>query len=268
MGSARDQPHTLRALVAYDGAPFHGFAINRDVRSVAGELTDALSLVLRTPVVLSCAGRTDKGVHAHGQVVSFDAPIDGVDLDAVVGSINQMCRPHIAMRDLRVADPGFDARFSATARIYRYRILNRDVPDPFRGATHWHVRPHLDLAAMRVAAVPLLGTHDFTSFCRKQFNADGQPKTLMRRVLRAEWRRVGPDGLELEIEASAFCQQMVRSIVGVLVDVGLGHRRASEVAGLLAARDRSQGARVAPPHGLMLWHVRFADEPDDPPTGT
>lgn len=238
--------------VAYLGTGFRGFAANAGVPTVAGALGDAVGRVLGQPVELSVAGRTDAGVHAHGQVVSFDAPDDGVDLERLERSVNAMCAPAIAVRDLVVVDDDFSARFSARWRRYRYTLWNAPVPDPFRAATAWHVPAPLDLRAMQLGADPLIGEHDFSSFCRRP---DPQA-TLVRRVLEAGWSAQG-DVATFEIRANAFCHQMVRSIVGLLVDVGLGRRRAGEVLGVLRARDRAQAGTVAPPHGLCLVEVGY-----------
>lgn len=248
-------PHVrVRMVIAYDGAPFHGFAANPGVATVAGALTDALANVLRTPVEVIGAGRTDAGVHAWGQVVSFDAP-DGTDLARLVRAVNGQCAPALVARSAAAAPHDFDARFSAQSRCYRYHVLNTPTPSPFLAATSWYVPSPLDVAAMRNAAIPLVGEHDFSTFCKR-------PKTdhdvsLVRRLLRADWS-AGNDGLlTFEIEAQSFCHNMVRSIVGTLIDVGLGRRTAASVAAALAARDRAQCGPVAPPHGLVLWEVRY-----------
>ena len=153
-----------------------------------------------------------------------------------------------------MAPDGFDARFDARSRRYRYTILNRDVPDPFLAPTSWHVPQPLDLDRLRLACDPLIGEHDFTAFCRKPKDDPG--KSLIRRVLDARWE---PDGdvLRFWIEANAFCHQMVRSIVGTLVDVGLGKRTAADVTAALDAKRRDAAGPVAPPHGLVLWEVRY-----------
>jgi tRNA pseudouridine38-40 synthase len=241
----------LRLTVAYDGRGFHGFAAQPGLATVAGHLQAALERQLRHPVELVCAGRTDAGVHAWGQVVSFDAR-DDVDVVALARRCNRSLGPAIVVRAAEVAAPGFDARRGATGRRYRYTVLNRPVGDPFTAGTSWHVTRPLDLAAMRLACDPLYGEHDFSSFCRR-------PPTgsLVRLVRDARWVEVGDDGLRFEIEASSFCQQMVRSVVGTLVDVGLGRRRAGDMAGILRARDRSVASQPAPPHGLCLWDVTY-----------
>ena len=246
----------VRLLVAYDGGGFSGFAPNPGVRTVGGMLKAAVERVVRHEVVLSMAGRTDAGVHARGQVVSFDARAEGLDLPRLQRALNRMLRPAIAVRSAEVADRGFDARFSARARRYRYLVLNRPTPDPFLAATAWHVQAPLDLPRMRLACDPLIGEHDFASFCRRP-KGDGEA-SLVRRVLDARWTDEAEGLLRFDIEATAFCHQMVRSIVGTLVDVGRGRLRAGQVKGILAARDRSAAGEPAPPHGLSLEEVVYA----------
>ena len=258
---AEPQPHVrVRLTVAYDGTGFRGFAANPGVVTVAGTLSDAISRVLRGPVELTCAGRTDAGVHARGQVVTFDAPAAGLDLERLVRSVNGLCAPAIAVHSPSIVEPDFDARFSARWRRYRYTVLNRPAPDPFLAVTSWHVPQPLDLRAMQLACDPFIGEHDFASFCRKARVAEGEeaPPTV-RRVYEAGWSEVGDGVLRFEIRANAFCHQMVRSIVGLLVDVGSGRRRAGDVLGVLRATDRSGVPNVAPPHGLCLEEVGYDD---------
>jgi tRNA pseudouridine38-40 synthase len=252
------RPVRVRLVVAYDGAPFHGFAVNPGVATVAGALADAIARVLRAPVELTGAGRTDAGVHAWGQVVTFDAPAAGLDLVRLQRSLNGLCAPAIVVREAAVVSPDFDARFSAAWRHYRYQVLNTAVPDPFRAATTWHVARPLDLRLMQLACDPLIGEHDFASFCRPpKVGPDVTPPSLRRKVLIARWSEVDDGLLRFEIRANAFCHQMVRSIVGTLVDVGLGRRRAGEMTSILRAGDRSAAGAVAPPHGLCLWEVGY-----------
>lgn len=245
-----------RLVVAYDGSGFHGFAANPGVRTVAGALNEALAKVLRHPVRVTCAGRTDAGVHAWGQVVSFDATED-VDLARLQRAVNHLLAPAVAIREATVAAPGFDARHSAIARRYRYTVLNRPVPDPFLAATAWHVPEALDLATLRLACDPLIGEHDFSSFCRKPKVPEGVSFSMTRRVHDARWHDLGEGVLRFDIDATAFCHQMVRSIVGLQVEVGIGKRRAGDVRGIIAARDRAVTAPPAPPQGLVLWEVVY-----------
>ncbi|MEW6152859.1 MAG: tRNA pseudouridine(38-40) synthase TruA [Actinomycetota bacterium] len=246
----------LRLVVAYDGRGFHGFAPQGEgIATVGGALVGALERVLGQPVKLAIGGRTDTGVHAWGQVISFDLDAAEVDLDRVRRSVNGQLAPRVVVREAAVAAADFSARYSAVARRYRYTVLNRPVPDPFLAATSWHVEKPLDLAAMRLACDPLIGEHDFTSFCRVP---KGVPSySMVRRVTDARWLDLGEGVLRFDIEASSFCQQMVRSVVGTIVEMGTGQRRAGEMASIVRARQRSSAARVAPPHGLCLWEIVY-----------
>lgn len=250
----------VRMTVAYDGSGFHGFAPNPGVETVGGTLAAAIERVLRAPVQLTCAGRTDTGVHAWGQVVSFDAPADRFDPLVLQRSVNRLCGPRIVAREVARAPDDFDARRSAVSRTYRYTVLNRPVPDPFLAHVSWHVDEPLDLDLLRLGSDPFVGEHDFSAFCRRPRHRDGSPASLVRRVLRAGWDDLGDGVLRFEIQANAFCHQMIRSIVGTLVDVGAGRRRPGEVLGIRAARDRSRASQLAPPQGLCLWAVEYPDE--------
>jgi tRNA pseudouridine38-40 synthase len=246
----------VRLDLAYDGSAFRGFAENRGVDTVAGHLREALERVLRHSVALTCAGRTDAGVHARDQVVSFDtdAPLDP---DRLRDSLNGMLGPEIAVSSVRAVGPDFDARFSATGRTYRYTVLNRPYPDPFLAATSWWVPEPLDRDALDAGCPALLGQHDFTSFCRRPKSDPGA--SLVRGVRSAGWTTApeDPSVLTFEISAGAFCHQMVRSIVGTLVEVGRGKRSPGDVGAILAARDRSVAGQLAPPQGLVLWRVDY-----------
>jgi len=252
-----DATERIRLVLAYDGSPFHGFARNEGVATVGGVLGDAIATVLGAAVELTCAGRTDKGVHARAQVVTFDAPVGSVEPTSLVRSLNKLCAPSIAVADARVVPSDFDARFSAVARRYRYVIHNRPTPDPFTASTAWHVDEQLLLPTMVLACDALIGEHDFAAFCRRPKRRDGEEASLVRRVTEAAWHDDGEGRLRFEIEASSFCHQMVRSIVGTLVDVGRGRKRSGEVLGIVRAGDRRWAGELAPPHGLTLWTVRY-----------
>ena len=247
----------VRLVVAYDGAGFHGFAVNRGVRTVGGTLVEALVKILGHEVEITCAGRTDKGVHARAQVVTFDAAAGRVDPVLVGKSLNALCGPDISVSDVSVVPSEFDARFSAIARRYRYRVVNRAAPDPFRSRYAWHVDEPLSWPALVMACDPLIGEHDFSAFCRRPKRRDGEEASLVRRVVYAGWERVDDDELRFEIEASSFCHQMVRSVVGLLVDVGRGRRRPGEVLEIMRSQDRARVGNLAPPQGLTLWTVRY-----------
>jgi len=263
----------VRMLVAYDGTDFRGFAVNEGVRTVAGELQVRLSALCGVPVTLTCAGRTDAGVHGWGQVVSFDAPTDRFDPKRWTASLNKQSGGVVVVRDIAQAAPDFDARFSAKWRRYRYTVLNRPIPDPFRRHTSWWMPAPLDIDAMNDAATRIVGEHDFASFCRRPERADGTPASLVRRILDATWSAVegeAADGsgdvggndprngiVRLEITATAFCHQMVRSLVGCMVDVGRGRRTPDDMARTLVAKDRATASQPAPSVGLCLWEVGY-----------
>ena len=249
---ASSEPAMCRLLVAYDGTAFHGFAAQVDQRTVAGVLEVALTKVLRADVELAGAGRTDAGVHAWGQVVSFAAPPD-VDLDRLRKSLNGMLGPEIVVRSAELVPPGFDARHSAMWRSYRYTIVNRAEPDPFRSRFAWHVPAGLDLGALRLGADPFVGEHNFASFARK----GPEGSTTVRRVTASSWHDLGDGILRYDIRATAFCWQMVRSIVGTLVEVGMGKKRPGDILAIMRAGDRAAAGAVAPPHGLCLWEVGY-----------
>jgi tRNA pseudouridine38-40 synthase len=273
-------------VVAYDGAGLRGFAPQPDQRTVAGELSGVIERMTGHPARLVCAGRTDAGVHAWGQVVHVDLD-PGIDPVRLQRACNRLLSPAIVVRAAEEAPCGFDARRQAVSRCYRYQVLNTPFPDPFLAGLAWHVPEPLDLRAMQAATDPLLGEHDFSAFCRrpKQKDAGGPfsdgpaaegptnrpPPSLVRRVLQAAWFDAGrpdagrpdagrPDAGRLlcfSVEANAFCHQMVRSMVGMLVSVGRGQLRAGEVAALVRSGDRALAPPPAPAHGLCLWAVRY-----------
>ena len=258
----------LRLLVAYDGTDFRGLAPNEGVRTVVGELQRVLEPLVGGVPEIVMSGRTDAGVHAWGQVLSVEVPDGSADPERIKRSINARLAPEIVARSVEVADADFSARFSATGRRYRYLIVNRDVPDPFLARTAWWVPRPLDRSAMAEAAAHFIGDHDFSSFCRRpkpRNDDDGNPVevSLVRRVREARLVDRGDDILCFEIEGSAFCHQMVRSIVGFLVAVGTGKRRPDDVPAVLTARNRGAAEQPAPPTGLTLWQVEYG-----PPTGS
>ena len=246
----------VRARVAYLGVDFHGFAENPGVTSVAGEINKAITLVAGEPGSVTCAGRTDKGVHAVGQVVSFDIP-DHISLERLALSVNSQCGPSVLFTDLEIVDKNFDARFSAVSRTYSYRILNGRDLDPFISDRAWHISEELDVDLMQKASSYLIGEHDFSSFCKKPKLKSGDTVSLVRHVNSAEWNSISETDLFFEICASSFCHQMVRSIVGTLVDVGLGKIPCDDMPRIITLSDRQAAGRIAPPHGLTLLSVKY-----------
>jgi tRNA pseudouridine38-40 synthase len=256
----------VRLLVAYDGTDFRGFAESDGVRTIMGALAEAVARVTRVSVAsleLVGSGRTDAGVHGWGQVVNGLIPAD-TDLYRLTASINALLRPEISVREPEWVESDFSARFSATSRTYRYDIWNDRSPNPLLARHAWHLGPPLDVDAMNSAALDLLGDHDFSSFCRKPKPGPGYDEPSMQRRLQAAhwtsepWHDLNPSPLlRFEVRATSFCHQMVRSIVGTLVDVGFGRLAADSMPAILAARHRNAAGQVAPPHGLTFHAVSF-----------
>jgi tRNA pseudouridine38-40 synthase len=256
-----------RLLIAYDGAAFRGFAVQPEQPTVAGALRQALGRTARmaVPPGVTCAGRTDAGVHARGQVVHVDLPAIPFDGLGLARAINRQLAPSVVVLDATPVDGSFDARRSATARTYRYLVWNAPAPDPLLAALTWHIRDPLDLRAMATASDVLLGTHDFRSFCRRKPGSD-PAEPITRRVLRARWSvdqspepmDAGPGRLlRFEIEATSFCHQMVRALVGSLVEVGRGQGNAATLLERLRASSRHRAADPAPAQGLCLIAVEY-----------
>lgn len=261
----------LRIDLAYDGGPFAGFARQRDQTTVQGTLEGALSRLLGQDAATTCAGRTDRGVHALAQVVHLDVDAKVArarralaDLDALRGRVDHLAGPAITIWAVRKVPDSFDARFSATARHYRYRLVDAPAADPLGRHLRWHLGEPLRLTAMRAGARHLEGEHDFASFCRR---AGG--RTTVRRLERLTLSRPAPGEVHVRFRGNAFCHQQVRSIVGCLVEVGRGRREPDWIAEVLSARDRAAAARVAPPHGLVLERVVYGRRwPAAPPAGS
>jgi len=239
-----------RLDIAYDGTGFRGYARQVGQRTVQGELESALSTFLETPVDTAVAGRTDAGVHARHQVVSFGHEGE-VDLDGLRSALNGIVGPEISVSAVSAVAEDFNARFSAIWRRYQYRIDTRPFADPLSRHFVWHAGRVLDVAAMIDTAGAFVGEHDFSSFCRAV-----EGKSNVRRVTELSIDEAG--GLiGIWIQANAFCHQMVRSVVGYLFDVGRGFSDGTRVNEVIAARDRSKVATVAPAHGLTLWEVGY-----------
>lgn len=281
--------YTLALLVAYKGSAFAGFARQPDLLTVQGELERALELLLRRPVETTCAGRTDAGVHARGQVVSFDIceeelaelvdPEGFVDRDEVpfvptgaaqaVGeqrfarvrrSLNALTHEDIAVRSVWRPRFGFSARFDATAREYRYFIATGATAPVFMRDFAWHVDRPLDVDAMYQASRCLLGEHDFKSFCRASSAVD---KPTCRNLMDVSFSQdilFGENVLVVRVVGSSFLHSMVRTLVGSLVMVGKGERDVEWLARALEACDRTAAGETAPAQGLVFWSVSYEGE--------
>ncbi|MDQ1714009.1 MAG: tRNA pseudouridine38-40 synthase [Frankiaceae bacterium] len=240
----------VRLDVAYDGTPYAGWARQPGLPTVQAALEEALATVLRAPVTLAVAGRTDTGVHATGQVVHADLP--AAPPETLVRRVNGLLDPSIRVLGVGVAPEGFDARFSALGRRYAYRVADAayGALPTRRHDTAVHPRP-VSLRRLQAASKPLVGLRDFAAFCRKREGA-----TTVRTLRRLTWVRDVDGVLVARLEADAFCHQMVRSLVGALLLAGDGRKTTDWPAALLAGGIRG-GAPVAPANGLTLVEVRY-----------
>ncbi|MBN1321574.1 MAG: tRNA pseudouridine(38-40) synthase TruA [Thermoleophilia bacterium] len=244
-----------RLELQYDGAGLHGWAKQDGLLTVEGSLRRALGTVLGVAPDLQVAGRTDAGVHARRQIVSLALPA-GTDVGRLRASLNALTPPGIAITRIVPAPAGFDARKDAVSRTYRYFLANSEVVSPFLNRYCWHVPEELDLAAVGAAAEATVGRHDFKAFTP----AETEHVFFNRLVLRCAWkpaRGVEPGMFHLEIEAEAFLRHMVRTLVGTMVEIGLGKRNQEDFRGLLAGAPRTAAGPTAPAQGLFLWDVRY-----------
>jgi tRNA pseudouridine38-40 synthase len=249
----QDEALRLRATIEYDGTDFFGFQVQARERTVQGELERALEALTAEPVRVIGAGRTDRGVHAHGQVIGFQArwPHSLADLQR---AFNAVLPGDVAVLALGVAPEDFHPRFSALSRRYRYTILNRRLRSPLIRRTCWHVERELDVGDMNRASECLIGSQDFGTFGRPP---GGRDRSAVRKVLQARWQEQG-SLVTFDIEANAFLYRMVRSIVGTLTQVGWGQISVDDFRAMLGARDHSLIRRVAPAQGLCLMQINYA----------
>lgn len=241
---------TTRLKIAYDGSGFSGWAAQPGQRTVQGELESGLERIIGERIELTVAGRTDAGVHATAQVASFEHRRELPDRPAE--RLNAVLAHDVAVLDAEPAPDGFDARRSAMARIYRYRVLASSVRDPFeeRRALWWQYP--LDRGLLDEAAAAVVGNHDFTAFTPTQ----NEHVLFVRTMNRCEWSAVG-DVLTLELESEAFMRNMVRILVGTMLEVGGGRRPLEDFTALLAGAPRDRAGETAPAHGLYLVGVRY-----------
>ncbi|MFC7329394.1 tRNA pseudouridine(38-40) synthase TruA [Marinactinospora rubrisoli] len=254
------RPVKLRLDIAYDGTDFSGWAAQPGRRTVQGTLQEAVGRVLRLPEepAITCAGRTDAGVHARGQVAEVSVPADvwAAEGDRLLRRLAGVLPSDVRVGAVRPAPEGFDARFSPLFRRYVYRVSDAPagVPPLRRRDVLWHKRP-LDLDRMNAAAARLVGEHDFAAFCRRREGA-----TTIRELLRLHWVREEEHLYAATVQADAFCHNMVRALIGALLAVGDGRREIEWPRRVLAAGVRDSAVHVVPPHGLSLEEVRYPPE--------
>jgi tRNA pseudouridine38-40 synthase len=244
---------TYRLAVEYDGSAFHGWQFQPALRTVAGTLEDALARLFHQPVKVTAAGRTDAGVHATGQVVSFSAERP-FPIERLVLAINGNLPPDLVVRDAAVVRDSFSARFDARERTYEYVVQNRGYRSALWRLRAWHVPRAIDDERLLAAAQPLLGTHDFVSYCGDPPARGGTVRDLaaIELVRRA-------DLLRIRLRGNGFLHHMVRIVVGTLVECATGYREVEFARLALEARRRGAAGTTAPAHGLYLAGARYDD---------
>jgi len=245
-----------KLTIAYDGTAYCGWQVQPNGTAIQPLIQKALSTILRAEVPLTGSGRTDAGVHARGQTAHFDAPAP-IDLARTRLSLNALLPPEIRILQIDPVPPNFHARYSALSKIYHYHLHLDPVIDPFLRLYRHHLYGPFDLERVREAIPHFLGTRDFLSFANEPLRGSasrGSVRTLARIDLAPQ-----KGGVRFEFEGSGFLYKMIRNIMGVLIDVGQGKRNAGEISEIFAAKDRRQASAAAPPQGLFLMEVRYAE---------
>ncbi len=242
----------IKLLIEYDGTNYQGWQVQPKGPTIQGILEEKLRLLTGQPIQLFGSGRTDSGVHALGQVAHFRTQSQ-MDVRTIQRALNSLLPADIVIQTVEEVDQAFHARKQSKSKIYEYRILNRNLRSAFHRGYVWHVPQKLNLREMKKATQGLIGEHDFSAF-----RTVGSPtRTTVRRVIRAEWKR-GRDGLiRFEIEANGFLKQMVRSIIGTLVEIGKGRMNAAEIRKILNSKNRKEAGPTAPAQGLFLKEVKY-----------
>ena len=242
----------IKLLIEYDGTNYQGWQVQPKGPTIQGTLEEKLRRLTGEPIQLFGSGRTDSGVHALAQVAHFKTQSQ-MDIGSIQRALNSLLPPEIVIQKIEEVDEGFHARRHSKSKVYEYRILNRSLRSAFHLGYVWHIPQKLDLMEMKKATTHLIGEHDFSAF-----RTMGSPtRTTVRRVVRAEWKR-GRDGLiRFEIEANGFLKQMVRSIIGTLVEIGKGRLDAAAFRKILDSKDRKKAGPTAPAQGLFLKEVKY-----------
>jgi tRNA pseudouridine38-40 synthase len=241
----------IKLTLEYDGTDFSGWQLQPGERTLQGEIEAALTRLVKRPIRVTGAGRTDAGVHALGQVASFELH-ENIPLKAFREGMNAILPPDIAVREVEEMPEGFDARRSARGKIYRYRVLSRRVSSPIRCRYVWWQKHPWDISLLQSATAPLLGEHDFSSFRAASCQAK-QPVRIIRQI---DVKMVD-DEIWMIFEGSAFLKHMVRNLVGTLAEVARGNQPASWVKEVLEAKDRTIAGMTAPPQGLTMVQVFY-----------
>ena len=242
----------IKLVIEYDGTNYLGWQVQAKGLTVQGTIEEKLALLTGETVHLLGSGRTDAGAHALGQVANFKTK-SRMEVQTFQKALNSLLPSDIAIINIEEVDEEFNARRSAKSKIYEYRILNQEIRSVFRREYAWHIPQRLNLREMKKASQILSGERDFSSF-----RSVGTPtKTAIRKVFRAEWKRDREGLLRFEIEATGFLKQMVRAIVGTLVEVGKGKISVGEFREILESKDRGKAGPTAPANGLFLKEVKY-----------
>jgi tRNA pseudouridine38-40 synthase len=260
--------HNIKLTVAYDGTDYHGWQIQPEMRTIQGALAAVLGNIAQEQIAIHGAGRTDAGVHAWGQVASFRTNSELAPKEWS-RALNALLPPTIRIRDAQEAASDFHARWMATAKTYRYRIYRGPILPPFDWRYVLHDPHRLDFAAMAEAARQFEGRHDFTTFAASTgVEEEDRDRLTERVVMSSELTRLEtkpaqdePEEWVYTVRGKSFLRNMVRKIVGTLLDVGRGRLAPSDIPGLLAQRDRTRSGPTAPPQGLCLMSVEYPDAP-------
>jgi len=238
----------IKLTLEYDGTEFHGWQVQPGLRTVQGILEERFSLLLKEPIEVTGAGRTDGGVHALGQVANFKIDNE-IPLSGLYEGGNSLLPEDVSIKKVEEVPLEFNARYSAKGKVYRYEISR--VRSALRRRYAWEVEYPLNLERMKKGTRVFLGEHDFTSFSK-----NGDSESHITRIVRCEWHR-GGDSIVFEVEGVRFLQNMVRIMVGTLVEVGRGRFSPDEVGEMLSLRDRRRAGPTAPPQGLFLVEVKY-----------
>ncbi|OGP72847.1 MAG: tRNA pseudouridine(38-40) synthase TruA [Deltaproteobacteria bacterium RBG_16_50_11] len=243
---------TIKLTIEYDGTNYQGWQVQPQGSTIQGVIEEKLSVLTGEKVHLIGAGRTDAGAHASGQVAHFKTE-SSLKVLTVQKALNSLLPSDMVIRKVEEVDENFHARKSSRSKIYEYRVLNETVRSPFQREYAWHIPYPLNWGEMKRATKKLIGQHDFSSFR----SAGSSTRTSVRKVVRAEWKGSRDGLIRFEIEANGFLKQMVRAIVGTLVEVGKGKISAAEFQGIIESKDRKEAGPTAPAHGLFLKEVKY-----------
>ncbi|MEN6520848.1 MAG: tRNA pseudouridine(38-40) synthase TruA [Armatimonadota bacterium] len=241
----------IKVVVEYDGTDYFGFQKQPGMQTIQGKLESALTRIIKETVAVCGAGRTDAGVHAHGQVINFKAG-GTIQTKKIVVALNSMLPKDIVAKDAVEAPDEFHSRYSAKSRVYKYVILNDEIPSAISARFVWCFPYKLDETVMNRAAEALLGVHDFTSFSAAGADIPHRVREIKKLAVHRNGKHI-----IFDIEANAFLHSMARIIVGTLTDVGQGRLEPKDIARILEAKDRRLAGKTAPPSGLSLMEVTY-----------